>query len=346
MGELIIKILFVRPFKSSFIQKDLDILQRHFKVKVIDFKHSSKKEIIKTMFLMIFGVLWADVTFSWFADNHAFLAVKLSKIFRKKSVVVIGGYDVVEMPEIQYGAVLNSKFLSNLRYTLKNADKILSFSKNGVLNALKHLNPSNLTPSNIEVVYLGIDKFNLTHSTYKYKEDLVLTVGYVKSSNLQRKGLKTFVEAAKYLPDTNFVLIGPHMDDSINYLKSIASANVKFTGYVSDAELLNYYTKAKVYVQVSAHEGFGVAMAEAMSFECVPVVTDRGAIKEVVGDTGFYVEYGNPEQTAKAVEKALNSNKGKNAKDRIGTKFAVELREVKIIGILNSLMVNQNVCYL
>jgi len=51
-------------------------------------------------FLLFKGVLWADITFSWFADTHAFLAVLLSKLFRKKSIVVVGGYEVANVPEI------------------------------------------------------------------------------------------------------------------------------------------------------------------------------------------------------------------------------------------------------
>lgn len=332
MEGLVIKILFVRPFKSSFIQKDLELLEKHFDVKIVDFVAFDLNHItqtLKTIVGMILGTIWADVSFSWFCDYHTLWAVKLSKLFQKKSIIIVGGYDVVQMPEIEYGASLNPKFLRILHYVLKNTDKILSFSQDGAANTCKHLNTSK-----IEVVYLGVDNIKIKSSN---KEKLVLTTAYVKDSNLQRKGLKTFVKAAKYLPHINFLVIGPHIDGSINHLKSIATPNVKFTGYISDEELFDYYQKAKVYVQVSAHEGFGLAMAEAMSYQCVPVVTDRGAIREVVGDTGFYVEYDDPEETANAIKKALESDKGKVARKRIENLFTIRMREEKLLKILNSL---------
>jgi len=58
-------------------------------------------------------------------------------------------------------------------------------------------------------------------SCYTKKDDkLVITVAKVTWSNVLRKGLKTFVECAKYLPEVKFVLVGKVLDDSIEYLKS------------------------------------------------------------------------------------------------------------------------------
>ena len=68
--------------------------------------------------------------------------------------------------------------------------------------------------------------------------------------------------------------------------------HIEFTGFVTDDELLGWYQRAKVYCQLSYYESFGMAAAEAMLCECVPVVTRKGALPEVVGETGFYVEYG------------------------------------------------------
>ncbi|GAH44552.1 unnamed protein product, partial [marine sediment metagenome] len=163
----------------------------------------------------------------------------------------------------------------------------------------------------------------------------VVTVGNVTNSNLKRKGLETFVKAAAYLPDLRFVLIGEHRDNSINHLRAIKTQNVELIGYVNDEQLLEYYQKAKVYVQVSAHEGFGIAMAEAMSCGCVPVVTDRGAIPEVVADTGFYVPYDDPKTTAEAIKNALKSNKGGEARKRIEGNFTLAIRENRLIKIIN-----------
>jgi len=39
-----IRILFVRPLKSSFIQEDLKLLRKHFNVRVVDFVLSIRKK--------------------------------------------------------------------------------------------------------------------------------------------------------------------------------------------------------------------------------------------------------------------------------------------------------------
>ena len=153
------------------------------------------------------------------------------------------------------------------------------------------------------------------------------------------KGLETFVRSAEYLPDIQFVLIGQHKNiDSLEHLQTISSSNVRIHGYKPFEELLSYYRRAKVYVQVSLHESFGVALAEAMACECVPVVTKKAALPEVVGDTGFYVPYNNPKATAKAIAEALNApNKGKEARKRVKEMFSLQKRKEKLFEVINAL---------
>jgi hypothetical protein len=66
-------------------------------VKVVQYQ--GKKKMFKFLIETIKGVLWSDVTFSCFADVHAFVAVLLSKIFKRKTIVVVGGYkDTLSLP--------------------------------------------------------------------------------------------------------------------------------------------------------------------------------------------------------------------------------------------------------
>ena len=165
----------------------------------------------------------------------------------------------------------------------------------------------------------------------------MITVGGINKSTVKRKGMESFVKSARYLPYMRFVVIGGWLDDSIEYLKSIAPQNVEFTGFVSDDELMEWYQKAKVYCQLSLYESFGMALAESMCCECVPVVINNAALPEVVGDTGFYVPYGDPEATAEVIKEALKSDKGKEARKRIEDMFLIEKREKRLIEIARGL---------
>ncbi len=112
-----IKILFVQTFRkgliknasqqtlekfdqtaSQFIQNDLDILRRFFDVRVAHYQ--GKKRLREFLIETLKDVLWSNLSFSWFADVHAFAAVLFSKIFRKKSIVVVGGYEVAKVQGI------------------------------------------------------------------------------------------------------------------------------------------------------------------------------------------------------------------------------------------------------
>lgn len=325
------KVLFIYPTPSSFMIKDLDILKSFSNVKPmkIDVTHR-RLEKLKDILDIFRGVMTSDVSVSWFVLDYAFYATFFSKLFRKKSVVIAGGFDVVSMPEIGYGAMQNPKHRRKTKFTLKHADNVLAVSestKKDVLNWVKN--------AKVETVYHGFDHSKLKRGT---KEKLVISVGTSAWHTLKVKGIETFVKSAKFLPDVQFMLIGSHEDDSLDYLKTIASSNVEFVSFLPFQELLTYFRKASVYVQVSAQESFGSALAEAMLCECVPVVTNRGAISEVVGDTGFYVPYGNPKATAEAIKKALNSDRGKEARERIENMYPIEKRAKELLKVIEENM--------
>ena len=325
MGERTTKILFVYADLSSFVKTDLEILERHFDVEPVQW---TRTRDVKNMLRIIWHILRTDLSFTWFAGGHAARVVFLSKLFGKKSIVVVGGYEVANVPEIGYGAMIDPKSARKVKYVLENADKILAVSKFNKNEILKYT-----SPENVELVHNGVDCDRFKPNDPK-DANLVITVGYVDDFVIKRKGFETFVKSAKYLPNIKFVLIGKHRDRSIEHLKSVAPPNVEFTGFVSDEELLGWYQKAKVYCQLSMYESFGMTLAEAMACGCVPVAADCAALPEVVGDTGFYVPYGDPKATAEAIEKALQSDKGEEARERVKRLFPIERREKEIIDIV------------
>lgn len=323
------QVLMLNRLNSTFIKRDYNILKSKFKVDLIS--GNSYIDYFK-QWRKAHGY---DLYFSWWGTSlHTVL---FAKLFGGKSVIVVGGHDVAEVPEIDYGVFATTTLKKHIvSFVLQTADAVLAVSQNTGMEALRHAKPKN-----IRVIYNGVDV-----EKYKpkgKKEDLVVTVSDISWSHCRKKGLETFVRSAKYLPDVEFVLIGKHKDaDCLKYLRNVASSNVTFSGYILFKELLDYYRRAKVYVQASLHESFGVALAEAMSCECVPVVTRKAALPEVVGDTGFYVPYGNPKATAKAIKEALNatSGAGRNARKRIKDMFSLQKRKEKLFEVINTLVKN------
>lgn len=327
-------ILFIYRRFSTFRKRDFEILKKHFKV----IKCKASSNLIKYVFRLLFGVKNSDLLFIWFADWHAFLAVLFAKFFRKKSVVVAGGYDAACVPEIKYG-VFCSWWRGRLaKFVYKNADKILVVDESLKREILK--NTSFRIGEKIVTVPTGYDSDRWKPEGKK--KDIVLTVGSVSWSNVKRKGFETFVKTARYIPRAKFVLVGRHIDDSINYLRSIASQNVMFVGFVSDIELLKWYQKSKVYCQLSRYEGLPNALCEAMLCGCIPVGTKYCGIPTAIGDTGFYVKYGDVGDTTKMIKKALNAKKrlGKIARERIKKLFPIKRRRKELIYYLKEVLKN------
>ncbi len=315
------KIFLVHSGYETFIRLDRDILGSFAEVQ--DFYAVRK---FPSGFINYWkGVKKSQIIFCWFASWNSLWSLILAKLFHKPSVLVIGGYDVANLPEADYGHQRRGvqKWVSCWAMNL--ATVLLPFSRFSQEEAEKN---AGIPAQRMKMTYIGIpDPFN--SMPRRAKERMALTVGKVDWPNLKRKGLESFVRAAAYLPDVQFVLIGEWMDRSINHLEMIASSNVLFTGRVTDEELLNYYRKASVYVQASLHEGFGMSVAEAMLAGCIPVVARAGSLPEVVGNCGLYCETNEPDVVMQCVRSALASPHAERvqARDRILKEFPLGKRK-------------------
>ena len=288
---------------SSFIKADYDILND-----IVDVPYRSFQDIPR----MFFSIMSSDTSFSWFAGGHAALAVLFSRLLGKKSIVILGGYEVAKLPEIGYGACLNRRSALLAKFALKFADKVLAVDESLKDEAIKNYG---LSGDNISVVPTGYD-----HEHFKMsgqKENIILTVS--QRSAYLRKGIPLFLEAARRMPHLKFVVVGKGWQD--------APENVEFPGFVSDDELLKYYQRAKVYCQLSLHEGLPNALCEAMLCECVPIGSRANGIPKAIGNTGFYAE--NIDELVSAIEKAMQTSGGP-ARDRIINLFPIEFREARL----------------
>ncbi len=313
---------------QSFVARDIEILSKNHNVEFIDTPRG-KGQWSNTIFSLRKAGRRNDIIFCWFAGWHATFAQLVGG--GTPVVVIVGGYDAANVPEIDYGAYRNFKERFVTKYSLRHADWICvvdeSLKSDLIANA-------GISGENVTNVPTGYDQQYFRPEGRK--EKLVITVGNVTSQVAKRKGYDHFVEAAKSFPDVQFALIGRWKDKYIDNLKSAAPANVKFTGFVNDEELLRWYQRAKVYCQLSRYEGLPNALCEAMLCECVPVGTRQCGIPTAIGETGFYTEYGNVESIIHGVKKALSTDDevGNKARGRICEHFSIEKRERNLNSII------------
>jgi glycosyltransferase involved in cell wall biosynthesis len=107
----------------------------------------------------------------------------------------------------------------------------------------------------------------------------------------------TFLRAMAWLPELKALLVG------LGTEKLSVPPNVKALGLRHDIEKL--YTAADFVVSSSAFaEGFSNAIAEGMSAGLIPVATDIGDARAIVGDIGHLVPSRNPDAIVRALKEA------------------------------------------
>ena len=92
------RVLFVYSRGSTFVSIDREILQRRWEL-----REWQQQSPIVNLPKLALAVWRSDVVFGWFASWHTFWPITLAWIMRKPSVVVVGGVDTANMPEINYG---------------------------------------------------------------------------------------------------------------------------------------------------------------------------------------------------------------------------------------------------
>ena len=85
--------------------------------------------------------------------------------------------------------------------------------------------------------------------------------------------------------------------------RSEFARDIRFLGFVSDADLPNLYRAAGAFVYPSLYEGFGMPPIEAMACGCPVICSTRGSLGEVVGDAAAIV---NPESEASIADALIS----------------------------------------
>ncbi len=318
------RVLYVHSRKASFVAIDREILAERYEVE--DLYQPGRWP---NPLAVVRGVLRADLVFGWFASWHTFFPVTLAALLRKPSVMIIGGFDTANMPDIGYGYQQGGVRRWASRWIMRRATRLVTNS-NYSLSEIERNTP--IPPQRVRVVHHGVpDPFGEAPAA---KQREAMTVGAIDRTTLVQKGQLPFVEAARELPDVRFTFAGKWLDDAVEQLRARAGDNVELTGWLSDQDLLAAYRRAAVYVQASRHEGFGLAVAEAMLAGCVPVVMDVTAMPEVVGDAGVLIDSQDPGAVAEGVRKALElgPDGARRARERILRDFPMERRRDGILG--------------
>lgn len=154
-----------------------------------------------------------------------------------------------------------------------------------------------------DVIYppVDVDQFEISD----VKEDYFVTA----SRLVPYKRVDLIVNAFAAMADKKLIVVGDGPD--YDKLKSIATQNVSFTGYLSTAGLNQYLKTAKAFI-FAADEDFGIAPIESLACGTPVIAFNKGGTAETIKNGTYGILYN--EQTADSIRNAVEEFDTNNMK--------------------------------
>lgn len=227
-------------------------------------------------------------------------------------------------PNIVVSPILDpsvSKFKVKL-YSYWGCEKLRLYNSNYCLRLAKNDIKLMLVRSEFENDYISesfgfpankITTVRLSYDDTKYfiKDERVVREGFCLHISLltdERKNVRRLIEAAKKF-NFNLKLGGKLRNQAeVNLLRKwIGDAkNIEYVGFLTNEQMLELYSKAKVFALPSTYEGVGIVGLEAAAMGCSIVVTNIGGPKEYYLNQAAEVDPFSIDEIGLAIKKLID----------------------------------------
>jgi glycosyltransferase involved in cell wall biosynthesis len=239
-----------------------------------------------------------------------------------RRVVTINDLHYRTMPEAHFGLrALGMRVLVPL--AARSSDLVLTISNAARADIVRLLG---VPPAKVQVIYPGIAAPSATPTPeaalrrLHWLEDRRVLLAM--SAKRPHKNLAGLLEALALLEPPRPVLVLPgYPTDYENELRRRAHAlgvdgDVRFLGWVSEADAEGLYALADAFVHPAFSEGFGLPPVEALARGLPVACSDIPVLREVMGDDAIFFDPHAPASIAAAVSAALATPRG-----QAGTNF-------------------------
>ena len=296
-------------------------------------------KIINANFLKVYSSLYPpNIIHETFYSNET---------SNKKVKVCLTVFDLID--EIFYAKdPLKINAFKEKKESIIRADHIICISKQTKNDLIKFYK---VPEEKISITYLAAEKhFFQKEYTQQFNFPFILFVG-------GRGGYKNFLNLVKaYMQSSylkkNFYIVcfggGPCFREEMEtYIQlGIKEKSIIFVNG-NDEYLKNLYKSAEALVYPSLYEGFGIPPLEAMACGCPVISSNKGSLKEVIGNASQLIDPKCPEEISKNIEKVLFSTSLKKKLVQKGIfrakKFSWETCGNETLEIYNKL--NNNLLY-
>lgn len=170
---------------------------------------------------------------------------------------------------------------------IQRARGLIAVSEHTRQDAIRILN---LDPAKIRTIYSGVPPAYFDAKPVRRARPYLLYAGTIEP----RKNVDLMLNAfAKLDTDHELLIAGPEGWNSahtMHRLRTNEVRNVRYLGYVPEADMPGLFAGAAAFVYPSLYEGFGFPMAQAMAAR-VPVLTSNAScLPEVAGDGAITVD--------------------------------------------------------
>lgn len=298
--------------------------------------------LIKSLLLLPLATLWYYKVLSK-AKRQGINLILMSGFSEKLLVSWIAKFMRLKVVWFEYGPL--AEVFKKFFYIPKFIYRLTKHIPQVVFTISQHTKASLITDANIslskiKVIYPGV---SIPAKSSRITKPIIGHLSRLSIEKGQRFLLKSWPRVLKKIPQAKLKIAGAGPDEK--YLKNLVkkigvTKSVEFLGFVKDKSI--FYRSLNLFIFPSAWkmEGFGLVMAEALSFGLPVVAFTTGANPEVVTPSVGMLVDKTSSSLAKAItnlieDKQMSHDMSDNAQSRAKLFFNLQTQADKILIHLN-----------